>query len=196
VARIPLSRHGEEPKRDRMGTDSEPRSLKIEPDGERLGTEWGLGPFTIEQTTEDDGDPPLGREQGLRGRSATSPAETGPGTEWRSAGRPAPRSVTGAGGAIRTAPNPGTSGGGALGANGGRRESSDGERTGPERPRNRGDPRRGACAGWPKASSARDLRTQCERRRREVSTGTKLKIRRPDGVRARALARRRAATLP
>ncbi len=36
-----------------MGTGSEPRSLTIEPNGERLGTEWGLGPLTIEQTTED-----------------------------------------------------------------------------------------------------------------------------------------------
>jgi hypothetical protein len=36
-----------------MGTESEPRSLRIEPNGERLGTEWGLGLLTIEQTTED-----------------------------------------------------------------------------------------------------------------------------------------------
>lgn len=29
-----------------------------------MGTFWGLGPFTIEQTTEDvDGGPPLGRKQ-------------------------------------------------------------------------------------------------------------------------------------
>jgi hypothetical protein len=47
------TRHGEELKGDRIGTDSEPRSLRIEPNGERLGTEWGLGPPTIEQTTED-----------------------------------------------------------------------------------------------------------------------------------------------
>ena len=46
-------RHGEEPGADRMGTESEPRSLRIDPNGERLGTEWGLRPFTIEQTTED-----------------------------------------------------------------------------------------------------------------------------------------------
>lgn len=46
-------KHGEELKRDRMGTESEPPPRMIEPNGERLGTEWGLRPFTIEQTTED-----------------------------------------------------------------------------------------------------------------------------------------------
>jgi hypothetical protein len=49
VAWIVLPRHGEELKRDRLGTESEPRSLRIEP----KGTEWGLRPLTIEQTTED-----------------------------------------------------------------------------------------------------------------------------------------------
>jgi hypothetical protein len=53
VGRISLPRHGEELNGDRTGTDSEPRSLRIEPHGERMGTEWGLGPLKIEQTTED-----------------------------------------------------------------------------------------------------------------------------------------------
>ena len=60
-----------------MGTDPEPRPLRIEPHGERLGTQWGPGPFTIEQTTEDvTADPPLGREQAPRA-TATSPPAAG-----------------------------------------------------------------------------------------------------------------------
>jgi hypothetical protein len=51
-----------------MGTVSEPRSLRIEPHGERVGTEWGLGPFTIEQTTEDvTAIHRFGREQAPKG---------------------------------------------------------------------------------------------------------------------------------
>jgi hypothetical protein len=51
-----------------MGTESEPRPLRIEPHRERMGTQWGFGPLTIEQTTEDvAGDPPLGREQASEG---------------------------------------------------------------------------------------------------------------------------------
>jgi hypothetical protein len=42
-------RHEQELKRDRMGTESEPQYLRIEPNGDW----WGLGPFTIEQTTEE-----------------------------------------------------------------------------------------------------------------------------------------------
>jgi hypothetical protein len=38
VGRIPLA-HEEELKRDRMGTESEPRSVRIEPNGARLGAE-------------------------------------------------------------------------------------------------------------------------------------------------------------
>jgi hypothetical protein len=68
-------RHGEEPRGDRMGTASEPRSLRIEPDGERLGTEWGLRPFTIEQTTEDvTGIHRLVREHAPRATAVSPPA--------------------------------------------------------------------------------------------------------------------------
>ena len=81
------AKHGEEPKRDRMGTDSEPRSLRIEPDGERLGTEWGLGPLTIEQTTEDMTAIHRLAASRLRRATATSPPAAGPGTGRRSAGR-------------------------------------------------------------------------------------------------------------
>jgi hypothetical protein len=74
-----------------------------------MGTEWGLGPFTIEQTTEDvTAIHLLGREQAPRA-TATSPPAAGSGTERRSAGRPARRSMAPAERAIRTAPNPGTS---------------------------------------------------------------------------------------
>jgi hypothetical protein len=52
--------------------------------------------------------------------TAISPEAAGPDTERRSARRAAPRSMTRAERAIRTAPNPGTSRGGALGAAGGR----------------------------------------------------------------------------
>jgi len=110
---------------DRTGTDSEPRSLRIEPYGERMGAEWGPGPFTIEQTTEDvHVDPPLGREQAPR---ATATRATGSRLGHRAATRRrlAPRSVTRAERAIRTAPEPGhlkeearseqTEAGGALG---------------------------------------------------------------------------------
>jgi len=61
-----------------------------------------------------DGDPPLGRS-GRPRATATSPPATGSRTERRSAGRPARRSRTQAGQAIRSAPNPGTSWRGALG---------------------------------------------------------------------------------
>jgi hypothetical protein len=74
-----------------------------------MGTEWGLGPFTIEQTTEDVTAIHRLTASGLRGRTAISPAATGPATERRSAGRPALRPVTRAELAIGTAPNPGTS---------------------------------------------------------------------------------------
>ena len=104
------------------------------------GTEWGPAALNIEQTTADVGDPPLGRSR-LRGRRLSRHGQPDSDTERSSAGRPAPRSVTRAGRAIRTAPNPGTSRGGALGASGGRRTA----RTASERDRSagevRGDPR-------------------------------------------------------
>jgi hypothetical protein len=123
------SRHGQELKRDRMGTDLEPRSLRIEPNGDRVGTR------TLHDRADNrrrTGDPPLGSERAPMA-TATSPPAAGWELKRRSAARPAPRSVTRAGRAIRTAPNSGTSRRGALGANGRPEERSDGE-TGPRTP--------------------------------------------------------------
>ena len=92
-----------------MGTDSEPRSLRIEANGERLGTEWGLGPFTIEQTTEDVTAIHRLAASGLRGRGCLATGDRLGNPSGDPAGRPAPRSMTRAGRAIRSAPNPGTS---------------------------------------------------------------------------------------
>jgi hypothetical protein len=115
-----------------------------------MGTEWGLGTFTIEQTTEDgDSDPPLGREQAPRA-TATSPPAAGLGTERRSVGRPAPRSVTRAERAIRTAPK-GTSWGGAPGVNGSQGARSNGERDGTRSAgRTRGGPRESPAPDGPR----------------------------------------------
>jgi hypothetical protein len=90
---------------------------------------------------------------GLRGRMAVSPPATGSDTERRSATRPAPRSVTQAERAIRTAPNPGTSGGVALGASGGRRSA----RTASEWGRSAGGVR-GGPRGSPEPDSRRRAR--------------------------------------
>ena len=80
------------------------------------------------------GDPPLGREQTSEGDGRlTTGDRLGHGAAIR--GKPAPRSVTRAERAIGTAPNPGTSRGGALGAIGRPEERSHGERTGPKRRR-------------------------------------------------------------
>jgi hypothetical protein len=67
--------------------------------------------------------------------TAPSPPATGPGTERRSATRPAPRSVTRAERAIRTAPNPGTSSRRRARSERRPKERSDGEQTGPRRRR-------------------------------------------------------------
>jgi hypothetical protein len=59
-----------------MGTESEPRSLRIEPNGERLGTEWGLEPFTIEQTIATDGR--LGHRAAIRGNGSVTVHDAAP----------------------------------------------------------------------------------------------------------------------
>jgi hypothetical protein len=113
-----------------MGTDPEPRSRRIEPHGERMGTEWGLRPLRIEQTTEDVAAiHRFGREQASEGddRLATRPPTRTPSGDPRQ-GR---RHDQGRAGRANRAPNPGTSRGGALGATGGRRSA----RTASERDR-------------------------------------------------------------
>jgi len=87
----------------------------------RMGTEWGLGPLTIEQTTEDV--TAIHRLTASRPRRATAllPPAAGSGPRAAIQGKAgAPRSMTRAERAIKTAPNPGTSRGGALGGLGGR----------------------------------------------------------------------------
>ncbi len=93
------------------------------------------------------------------------------------------------------APNPGTSRGGALGVNGGRWRAR-------RRANGTGAPARSAgvregCPEpeWPKASCAGDGGRRAKRQG-GGEHGHELKIRRPGGVCARALARRRVAALP
>ena len=95
----------------------------------RMGTDWGVGRFTIEQTTAAvHSDPPLGRKRATEGEGFSPPA-TCSATERRSAGT--------AGATVRNEPDersgrPRTRAphdGGAIGGDGGRRERSDGERT-------------------------------------------------------------------
>jgi hypothetical protein len=90
-----------------MGTDSEPRSLRIEANGERLGTEWGLGPFTIKQTTEDVTAIHRWAASRLQGRRRPRHRPLARAPERRFAGRPARRSMTRAERAVRNGPEPG-----------------------------------------------------------------------------------------
>lgn len=130
----------------------------------RMVTEWGLGLFTIEQTTEDEAAIHRLAASRLRRATATSPPTAGSGPERRSATRPASRSVTRAERAIRTASNPGTSRGGALGGDGGRMSA----RTASERDLSagevRGRPRGSPVPDGRRRVSAGDLRRPCERR--------------------------------
>jgi hypothetical protein len=74
-----------------------------------LGLRWGfrLGPPQDRaDNRRRDSDPPLGCEQAPRA-TAVSPQAAGLDTDRRPAARPAPRSVTRAGRAIRTGPEPG-----------------------------------------------------------------------------------------
>jgi hypothetical protein len=89
-----------------------------------------------------------------------------------SAARPAPRSVTRAGRAIRTAPNSGTSRRGALGANGRPEERSDGERDGTEDAGNDRGVREGALSRMTEGELGRRPEGAVRAARREVSTGT------------------------
>jgi hypothetical protein len=156
-------KHGEELKRDRMGTESEPPPRMIEPNGERLGTEWGLRPFTIEQTTEDV--TAIHRLAASRPPRATgvSPPAAGSDTERAIRVKAGAMVHAPAGRTIRTAS--------CLGTSSRRRARSERQagasaRTASERDRSAsedcGEPR-GSRAGWPRASSAGDLRTSCER---------------------------------
>jgi hypothetical protein len=135
-----------------MGTESEPRSLRIEPYGERMGTEWGLGPFTIEQTTEDvtaihclaragsEGDGYLATGRRLGNRAAICGKA---GATVRDASRTSDQD----------GPEPGHLRRRRARSKRRPEERSDGERTGPERRRVRGKCARKSCAGWQKASS-------------------------------------------
>ena len=151
--------------RNSRGTEWELNKNRGPSGSSRMGTFWGLGPFTIEQTTEDvDGDPPLGRKQGLRGRTAFSPPATGSTTERRSAGRPAPRSVTRAGRAAGTAPNPGTSRMRRARRTRRPEECSYGERARPARWRGPRITAKNAQGRMAEGELAVGLRTPCERR--------------------------------
>src|SRR5215207_9624051 len=164
----PLPRHGDGLKRDRMGTESEPRSLRIEPIGG-----WA-GARTLHDRADNrrrTGDPPLGRERAPMA-TAISPPAAGWEPKRRSAGRPASRSVTRARRAIRTAPNSGTSRRGALGANGRPEERSDGERDGTEDARNDRGVREGARGRMTEGELGRRPEDAVRAARREVSTGT------------------------
>ena len=103
--------------------------------------------------------------------TALSPPAAGSATERRSAGRPAPRSMTRAERAIGTAPNPGTSGGGALGVNGGRRSARDGERT-TGAPARTAEVCEGALCRTAEGELGRRAEDAVRAARREVSTGT------------------------
>jgi hypothetical protein len=75
----------------------------------RMGTEWGLGPFTIEQTTEDVTSMYRLAASRHPRATATSPPAAGLGHRAAIRGTAAPRPMSRAERAIRTAPNPGTS---------------------------------------------------------------------------------------
>jgi hypothetical protein len=148
-------------------TDSELAKNCDPPGSSQTGSDWGVGPFTVEQRTEDV-------EQAIHSLVASrlprattfSPPATGSTTERGSAGRPAPRS-----GASRTddrdGPEPGH-----LSTGRARSERRPARALGwrANGDRNAGKDRRMAAGtpsvGWPNASSAGDLRTPCKRRRR------------------------------
>jgi len=129
-----------------------------------MGSEWGLRPLTIEQTTEDVTAIHRLAASRLPSATALSPPAAGAGTERRSAGGPVRRFMTRAGRAIGTAPNPGTSRGGALGVNGRPDERLERRANGTEAPARSGGGPRGSLVRMANASSAGDLRTPCERR--------------------------------
>ena len=131
----------------------------------RLGTEWGLEPFTIEQTTEDVTAIHRLAASRLRGRRLSRTGRRlGHRAEIR--GRRAPRSVTRAERAIKTAPNPGTSRGRRARRSRRPRRSA---RTASERDRSagedRGSPRREPFCRMAEASSADDLKARAEQQR-------------------------------
>jgi hypothetical protein len=160
----------------------------------RMGTEWGLGPLTIEQTTEDVTTIHRLAASRLRGQRLSRhrrPARAPSGDPRR----PAPRSKDAAEGAINTAPNPGTSRRGALGGRGSRTSA----RTASERDRSAGKDRgvrEGALCRMARRRALPAARGRRASGKEGGEHGHELKIRRPDGVRARALARRRAFALP
>ena len=146
VARIPLSQARRNSRRTRWGLNPNRRTSG----SSRMGTEWELGPLTIEQTTEDvHVNPPLGREQASEGNGCRATGDRfGQRAEIRDMAGATVCDVSRT--SDRTAPNPGTSGGGALGASGRRCERSDGERTGPKRRQGPRTSAHGVPAGWPR----------------------------------------------
>lgn len=80
--------------RNSRGTESELTRNRDLAGSNRMGTDWGVGRFTIEQTTEDvDSDPPLGRKRASEGDGSRHrrPARAPSGDPRE---RPAPRSGT------------------------------------------------------------------------------------------------------
>jgi hypothetical protein len=139
----------------------------------RMGTEWGLGPFTIEQTTEDVTAIHRLAASRLRGRRDTSPPATGPGNraEIRArdrrdrhgrepderSGRPRTRAPHEEARSERT---------------GGRRSARDGGRTRPKRRRRTRQSARGALGRMAEGEPDRRPEGAVRAARREVSTGT------------------------
>ncbi len=138
-----------------------------------MGTEWGLGPFTLEHTTERRHvDPPLGGEQESEGDSYLA---TGSRLGHRAAirGRAGATVHDASGTSDQDGPEPGHL---TTKARSERTEAGASARTASERDRSadekRGDPRGSPVPEWPKGSSAGPSKDAVRAARREVSTGT------------------------